>query len=267
MAENSQEILKYIQGDFSPTELQAFEERLQKDNDLKRELQMHQEIIEEFENHINKGKGISSLEKVHSERIKSKFFENVEVENSSFSKKNVMKIAASIVLVLSTIFFIYQIPSNEDTLVKNFASEIPKENLSEQINRILEGSGIIANSEALEKLSIGLNHYNKKEFKEAIPNFKFYLSQEENEINASFYLAVSLIQVGNREEGITYLKEIIKHPENTLSGKAAVILAGNYILLKEKDKAQSIVNIYITNPYLEETVLKKLKELHHILED
>ncbi len=121
------------------------------------------------------------------------------------------------------------------TIAKKVKSQYPHSKKARLLISKLEGVPLDAKNKNFSK---AIKHYDKKEFKAAIPFFREYLKQYSNDSFTRFKYAYSYEKVGGYTKAIREFKTILRARPNDL--KVQYFLAYNLELVDKKQKAKGI---------------------------
>jgi tetratricopeptide (TPR) repeat protein len=95
--------------------------------------------------------------------------------------------------------------------------------------------------ESNPSLTEAVHFYNEKEFKLAAERFLIYVTDNPEDLNAQFYLGLSLIESGQTGEGITSLESVIKN-KGLLKEQAEWYRALAYLKMGDVAVAKNLLN-------------------------
>lgn len=144
----------------------------------------------------------------------------------------------------------------------NFKGYTPsfKENKG-SLNNLIE-SEAVQSIAANRVLKSGLEYFSNRKYSKAIPAFQLLLENNPNDINALFYGALSLSQIGNYNSAINYLENVLKNSNNVFYQEAKWNLALLQLKTGEKQTAkQLLMEIESEKGFYSKKAEEKLKGL------
>ncbi len=242
------EIDDYLKGNMSASEKQVFEERLQTDTELAKELKLQRDMQIVYEDQKWLQGNEEALKTEGAKQLKS-FFESNEAsdlkatinevisENRSGSRnKNFwfIGIAASIAVLLTISLFVFK-ENNYDELYASYIhmDEIPSlVTRGEDIDKLLENAQLL---------------FEDKKYQEAITSFTLY-QQKETSINPLSYIynGIALIELNRFDEAFVQF-ELLANSNSLHSKKANWYKALVFLKQKKKQELKDILKIIVSD--------------------
>lgn len=145
-----------------------------------------------------------------------------------------LKIAASLLILIIPIYFLFQTTSNPEQLFAQSFQAIPSAIPQSGIDR-----GEHASQEAQHK---ALALYEQEKYSEAIPVFESYLENQEANTPVRFYYGISLLAEQKAHQSIEQFERVFQESTNHAYQRSAQwYQALAYLLLNQKQNARAIL--------------------------
>lgn len=212
MEKDLERIQDYIDGQLDSGELAEFENRLAKDEELRRQLRMQQEI-----SHVLAKRALSDEDKVRSTITNvSKEFRRKHVSNIVWLKRYATVASVACVLLLVGLFFLNR--KTEVYTLPEIQSEIVR---GQEQNRLYEDA---------------VSAFNGGKYSEARAKLEDLLKENSTQIQNQYYLGLSYVGEKDWEHAISILKPI-SQGVSVFRNEAQYYLAVSYYKNGEKSKA------------------------------
>ena len=216
-------ISRYLDGEMNGEELKTFEEQLQQDADLLKEVELVKELNETLQMKLHPDENelalVDTMKEMRSEYFSSDMVaEQLTAKIIPMQKRRWMMAAAAvfIAVVMLTIWS----PWKKEDLYQQYASiEMP--GVAER--------GVPSDS----LLKQATNKFNEKKFTDALPAFETILKGDPQNSYVHYYYAITLLESGETERSRNELTQLF-NGTSVFRYDAGFYLALSY--LKEKDK-------------------------------
>ena len=252
---NIDDIENFLNKEMDAADLAAFEKEMEADKDLAGEIDFHADVIKGIE-------GAAPLDfrkmvgNVHEEMKTEGFFSDTQIDEvveintqQEATVRNIslfrrLAIAASFALLLTVGWFLLNQQPNtpEQLFADNFT--IHQDVLSVEIEDRLAETGFGTNKEALTNLQKGMDDYTAGDYQSAINQFSLFQSTAAEDAlvdYASFYKAISLLEIGKSAEAQSTLEVTVKRAAFPLMDDAKWYLALAYLQQNEIAPAYSLL--------------------------
>lgn len=222
-------IEKYHNGTLLTAENQAVKDRMASDPVFKSMVEDYSDIIDGIR---SAGKEKFKIEVAGWEKeIRAE--EHRKGRGVSFLFYKYWQIAA-VFLIVALVAIYFFLPKNADTSEALYASYfVPYED----VMSVREGSDVL--------LTEAIHFYNNKEYSAASARFQRYVSEKPTDLNAQFYLGVSLVESGKVEDGIDAL---------------TLVINGKGLLLEQAEWYRALAYLKLGDI---ESCKKQLNEINH----
>jgi predicted Zn-dependent protease len=211
-------ISRYVDGEMTAEELKDFEQQLQQNSELKKEVELYKEVNDVLKQKLHPAADEMALRETL-EEMRNEYFKP-KAKIISFKKVTMWVVSAAAVLLLFV--FIWS-PWKQD-LYKQFAS-IEMAPVAERGN---------AADSLLKKATVD---FNDKKFNEAIPSFETILKNDTANSYVHYYYAIALLQ--NDQVNKSRYELIQLYNGNSLfKYDAAFYMALSYVKVKDNVKAK-----------------------------
>jgi tetratricopeptide (TPR) repeat protein len=218
---------RYLDDAMSPEERNAFEEQMQTDETLKKEVELYKEVNDSLQVRLHPDEGEQGLRKTL-EQMQGQFFSKQTDSSDRKAKvvsinqpKRWLAIAASVVLLISA-GLLFWAPWKKDLYNQYAYTDMPA--VSER--------GEPADS----LLKLATIKFNDKRFSESVPLFESIIRVDSANAYVRYYYAIALLHTGKTEQARNELNQLY-NGESTFKYDAAFYIALSY--LREKDKAST----------------------------
>jgi len=223
-------ISRYIDGEMDAEELQAFEQLLLQDDELKKGMELYKEVNDTLKDRLHPGEEELALRDTM-ENLRSKYFSKETHSNQPVAKVIRFKrfrwaVAAAAALVIIAV--IVWSPWNQPDLYRQYAS-------TEMTSFAERGAPV----ETLQKEVT--DKFNDKKFAETIPLFERLLKTDSANAFNQFYYAVALLETGQAEKSRTELIQLY-NGGSVFKYDAAFYTALSYLKEKNKDACRDWLN-------------------------
>ncbi len=220
-------ISRYADGEMDAEELQAFEQMLQQDAALKKEVDLFREVNDTLKTKLYPGKDELALQSTL-EEMRQQYFHNTGAKIVQFRKYRWVAAVAAAAIIIA--LFIWS-PWSQPDLYRQYASV--------EMNSVAE-RGTPADS----LLQLVTQKFNDKNFEETIPLFETLLKTDEANSYLHFYYAVALLETGQVEKSRAELNQLY-NGISIFRYDAAYFMALSYLRKsvpseKEKDRVACI---------------------------
>lgn len=209
-------ILEYLNGELSPTELQAFEAKMKEDVDFKKEVLMQKDILQGLKLQ-DKRETEKSVRAVHENLKKEGFFDQNQTTKEPPKKANSnfrwMAIAASLCFLLAaTLFFNTGDQGSSEDLMANYFNK-NDEGVDAEIADLVSFGMADTEKASKDSLRMGLQAYKKGEYELSRSILDKYLKSYGENSTARYYLGLALM---NSNQYASALKqfEFVEHDES-----------------------------------------------------
>ncbi|MEM1327937.1 MAG: hypothetical protein AAGI23_18405 [Bacteroidota bacterium] len=248
---NINEIEAYLNKEMSEAERIAFEQRLEVDGELAKEVEFHRAVV----GGIDKA-GVLDFRvmvgEVHQELKGEQFFEaktvaqkpETKVRTMRFGRRRILSIAASFAVLLVAAWWLFLRPiSPEQLYANNF--ELPDNQLTTQIEDRLAATGFGTNKSALRTLEEAMTEFETGNYVKAISGFRAFKTaapQDGLVAQASLYEAVALLELNEVTEAQNLLLDLVQNDASTLQEDAQWYLALSYLKIENTATALEWLN-------------------------
>lgn len=223
---NINRVQRYLDGEMTEVEIRLFEEDLKKDPDLAEELELHRQIVNTVISHDevrfrNKLKEAYHLYSINKSNLKVTFR----------TLKKPQRWIYFLGLLSMVIFFIFLFMRNKshmsnDELFDHYYTKYTRDIQSRSFSE-----------ESSNNLDIGIYFYYAGDYHESHKRLTKYM---ENEVSAtaSFYSALSEVELGNFGHAIDYFKDVLEMDFNYYQEPCQWYLGLSYLKLNMVDEAR-----------------------------
>lgn len=223
--EENDNIDRYLQDNMPTQERLAFEVRLREDADLQRKLNLHKDLMAGMDYHfsIDLKKKLQAREaSTHSPPTKS-------TTKSRALFGWIAGIAASFLLLIAAGYFYVSSSTSPTDLYASYYHPYPN------IINPVERSGTMPD----DPLSRALIAYDRGAFEEAIRIFKE--TEETLSPGHHFYLGLSYLEIGNQDQAIAQLEQVIESQDETFYLPALWYQGLAYLSAQEPEAAEEVL--------------------------
>jgi len=214
MEDQIDKIEKYLLGDLSSKEIEAFESEIEKNPSLKEKTERYRQLLRGLEIGFNRELK-STLQKEEIIDIPA----GAKLRRIYYS----IGIAASIVLVISMIFVLRDNSLNSTELFASYYQ--PYANIESPVSR----------SESNKKNPY--TYYENGDYLQAIPLFEKLIEDNPSKPAPVFYTGICNLEIDRPERSISYFEMIESYESSKYSRPALWYLGLSYLKLKEMQKA------------------------------
>lgn len=246
---NIKRIEDYQAGRLSKDEEIAFEEQLKVDPTLAKDLELWQDLTKVVKSSVEKDV-MNNYHKLNEQLKNDGFWKKIEKEHQvetpkeikpkivQFPTRRVLAIAASVALIISTIFFLFSDSKEEQLFANHFRP------YKDVVGTYIDSPGFTGTPEAAT-LEEATEAYQHKKYKAAILGFDNFLSQAET-LRATTYLqqivrfekAVSLLAINHSAEALVLFQQLSKETGHGLDDAIKWHTAMTYIRMNDTDNAK-----------------------------
>lgn len=215
-------IERYIQGEMSPEEHNWFEKEIEGNLSLKDEINLRKQVES-----VLSDKEMINL-KMQLDQIHQEIYEVTEKSKGAIRKiYRRVYVTASALAIFAIAFTVYMANRNfsNDKLVEmyyqpaqttmNFRSADPSKDV----------------------LTAAMEHYNSKEYTEAIKLFEQVLQKDQSQLGVNLYSGISHMEIEQYEEANKKFQNILDNKPNPFVESASWYLGMCYIMTNEREKA------------------------------
>ncbi|MBL6446306.1 hypothetical protein JMN32_08300 [Fulvivirga sp. 29W222] len=174
-------IHRYLVGDMSPGEKNAFLKQVEKDQYLSEELDLMRDIRKGIELHGH-------------QRLKA-ILQDREKKHQAKPKPIIWKVAASLFIALGLGYSIFQFYGHKGDLYKEYY--LPYPNVVNPISR-----------SAAPTTGDGITYYEQEQYSAALDKLLKQLKEEQDNDTVKFYLAQTYLALDKSADAITYLRQV-----------------------------------------------------------
>jgi hypothetical protein len=110
-------------------------------------------------------------------------------------------------------------------------------------------------------LKHGLESFNKHNFAAALESFHSLLENNENDVNAQFYSALSFYNINKADKALEYLAKVMKNPDTTFYAEAQWFRALVYLKSGNRETARAILSAIVSEKgFYSKRAAEKLKK-------
>ena len=212
-------INRYIDGEMNAEELKAFEQQMQQNADLKKEVELFREVNETLKMKLHPDANELALRDTL-EEMRDQYFQS-KAKVVSFKRYRWM--AAAAVLLIAFVSITLWAPWKKD-LYKQYAY-IKMPGVEE---RGVPGDSLLRDITA---------KFNKEKYTEIISSFEIILKSDPQNSFLHYYYAIALLMDGQVEKSRTELSQLY-NGSSTFKFDAAFYMALSYVKAKDKVKAK-----------------------------
>jgi tetratricopeptide (TPR) repeat protein len=247
MDKNKHLISKYLDGEMDPIEATGFEESLEKDPELKAEVDLYREVDE----------AIADTEALELRSQLDEIHEELTPQLEKMTRKSAKRVlryavAASIAVIISLgTYSLFFKKVNNNKLVTEFYKPYDVT----LVNRS-------ANTNITPLMREALYKYENKEYQEAIGLFKSILEINPDMTASYLYSGISHLELEEYRKAENSLKAVLRHNDNLYMEQADWYLGMVYLMNEEKEKARvQFHKIEQAEGYYQERASKILRKL------
>lgn len=220
-------INRYLDGEMSAEDVNAFEEQMQQDIDLKNEVALLKDVNETLKIKLHPGEVETSLLNSLKE-MNSEYFSNrpEQAKIIPLNRRRWMTAVAA-VFVMALLLTVWQ-PWKKEDLYKQYAS--------------IQMPGIAERGAASDSLlNSAVKNFNNKNFADAARSFEAALKDSSQNSFVQYYYAIALLENGDIEKSRVQLTELYIG-ESTFKYDAAFYAALSYLKEKNTDACKEWLN-------------------------
>lgn len=213
MENQEEKIIAYLNEELTPSEKQAFEEKLKNSISLQEELETYQNItfaiahkkdLDEFKELLNKLALESSSEEVDDDKITTR----------PIWETNIFRFAVAAIIAVLIAVALWQSPAiySKSNIYDNYYSSLPSSKLS-----LVEASELVSDVQdaQVNQLNEAIQHYKDRNYTQAIQLLQtnsLSLSLPEYVL---FFRSLCHLELGNFEDAITALQGVTQNQESS----------------------------------------------------
>jgi tetratricopeptide (TPR) repeat protein len=232
---NTERVIRYLDGELNPAESIEFEEQLKSDTDLKVKLELVKNIegslkdkkVNEFRN---------TLKVVHRSYVNNN--EDSGKIISLFRNKALLKIAASIVVLVSVTLSIYKY---------SFAPSLSQQLFSEYYSPYQMDIPTRSDGNVVNTLQLAFQSYENKDFNKAVNYFNQVLVSDNTMLIAYFYKGVASIEIDDYNSALKSFQKVIDNPSNPYFVQAKWYTSLVWLKLNKPENAKQHLKWLINN--------------------
>lgn len=216
-------ICRYLDNELNEKEKRAFEQRLEKEEDLRKEFEFQRDLKESLmEDEVMQLR--DKLDKINTEKHNTQIFR---------VRRVILYAAAALVIVMVTVgtwFYVNQLSKGPEELYTEYYSAY------ENIYSIRSGEGM--NEDNYNLMRNAMDAYEQKDWEAAERYFKMLLEKESNNVFVNFYTGIVYLEQQNAQEAIKMFKTVIDDRENLLREQAYWYTALAYLKKEDVESAR-----------------------------